>query len=52
MDRQQKRQRRHRRNQFAHQPGGFIAVKQLIRDLQMERASISLPSASCRLALI
>jgi hypothetical protein len=47
-----KRQRCHRRNQFAHQPGGFIAVKQLIGDLQMGGANSSLPSASCRLALI
>ena len=35
MDWQKKRQRRHRRNQFADQPGRLIAVKQFIRHLQV-----------------
>jgi hypothetical protein len=35
MNRQQKRQGCHRRNQFTHQPGGFIAVKEFVRDLQV-----------------
>ena len=35
MEWQQKRQGCHRRNQFTHQPGGFIAVKEFVRDLQV-----------------
>ena len=33
MDRQQEGQRGHRHHQFAHQPGGFVAIEQLIGDL-------------------
>ena len=43
VDRQQKRQRRHRHDQFAHQPGGFIPVEQLIGDLQMTAGEQFLP---------
>ena len=43
VDRQQKRQRRHRHDQFAHQPGGFIPVEQLIGDLQMTGGEQFLP---------
>jgi hypothetical protein len=46
MNGQQKRQRGRRRNQFAHQPGGFIAVEKLVGHLQMGEHLA--PSASCR----
>ena len=43
MDRQQKGQRGHRHHQFAHQPGGFITIEQLIGDLQMTGGEQFLP---------
>ena len=43
MDRQQEGQRGHRHHQFAHQPGGFITIEQLIGDLQMTGGEQFLP---------
>ena len=35
MDREKKRQRRYWRDEFTHQPGRLIAIKQFVRHLQM-----------------
>ncbi|MNP35039.1 hypothetical protein D3C76_1283550 [compost metagenome] len=40
MNGQQKRQRDVRRDQLAHQPGGFVAIEEFVRDLQMAVAQL------------